>query len=226
MTGTVHGNPGPAPSPPQARRRAPGMSPGQRREMIVAATLPLLAEYGAAVTTSRIARAAGIGEATVFRAFADKDELLAACVAEAVSPEHVLRELACIPPDQSLSARLTDAAEAMHAHIARMGAVLGSLAATRPRMDFPRERPAPGTGEEPPGSREESLRLVREALAELIAPDRDRLRLEPDRLAAVFLGMLFTRLQDPADGSGAQPSAEELVDVLLNGAVETTGGGG
>ena len=51
--------------------------------MIVAAALPLVAEYGAAVTTSQIARAAGIGEATIFRAFKDKDEVLDACVAEA-----------------------------------------------------------------------------------------------------------------------------------------------
>ncbi|MCW3844297.1 TetR/AcrR family transcriptional regulator, partial [Micromonospora yasonensis] len=58
------------------RRRAPGMSPDQRRAMIVRAALPLLATYGAGLTTAQVARAAGIGEATVFRAFADKDALL------------------------------------------------------------------------------------------------------------------------------------------------------
>jgi AcrR family transcriptional regulator len=39
------------------------MSPEQRREMIVKVAIPLIAEYGAAVTTSKIARAAGVGEA-------------------------------------------------------------------------------------------------------------------------------------------------------------------
>ena len=52
------------------------MSPEDRRQMIVRAVLPLVVEHGAAVTTSQIARAAGICEGTVFRAFKDKDELL------------------------------------------------------------------------------------------------------------------------------------------------------
>ena len=67
------------------------MSPEQRRTMIVAAALPLVAEHGAAVTTSQIARAAGIGEATIFRVFADKDEVLDECMAEAVRTDHVVR---------------------------------------------------------------------------------------------------------------------------------------
>ncbi|CAM5283250.1 Inositol 2-dehydrogenase/D-chiro-inositol 3-dehydrogenase [Streptomyces griseoloalbus] len=45
------------------------------------------------MTTAKIARAAGIGEGTIFRVFADKEELLQACVAEALSPDHAVREL-------------------------------------------------------------------------------------------------------------------------------------
>ena len=78
------------------RRRAPGMSPEQRRAMIIQTAIPLIAEYGAAVTTAKVARAAGIGEGTIFRVFADKDELLQACLAEALSPEHAIRELGAI----------------------------------------------------------------------------------------------------------------------------------
>src|SRR6187402_2207644 len=92
------------------RRRAPGMSAEKRREMVVAAALPLLVEHGSAVTTLQIAKAAGIGEATVFRAFADKDELLTACVAAALRNDHVLAELDAVPLDQPLSGRLTEAA--------------------------------------------------------------------------------------------------------------------
>ena len=58
--------------------------------MIVAAALPLVAEYGAKVTTSQVARAAGIGEATIFRVFADKEELLDAVLAEALQHEHAI----------------------------------------------------------------------------------------------------------------------------------------
>lgn len=53
-----------------------------------------------AVPTTQVARAAGIGEATIFRVFPDKDSLLDACVAEALDPTNVLRELRSISLDQ------------------------------------------------------------------------------------------------------------------------------
>src|ERR1700755_3104280 len=107
------------------RRRAPGMDPQRRREMVVAAALPLVAEHGTAVTTAAIARAAGIGEATIFRVFADKEELLDACVAEVLRPDTMVAELEAIPLDQPLADRLVQAAEALRAHVDRMGAVMG-----------------------------------------------------------------------------------------------------
>ncbi|WP_239109261.1 TetR/AcrR family transcriptional regulator [Microbispora siamensis] len=199
------------------RRRAPAMSPEQRRAMIVAAALPLVAEHGAAVTTGQIARAAGIGEGTVFRAFGDKDELLDACMAEAMNPDHVLRELASISLDEPLADRLTQAAEALRAHLGRMGTVIGALHGTGHRRgrslgdrQAPEDRP-------PPGARETSMRATHEALVELIEPDRAALRLEPERIASVFLGMLFTRLHFAS--GGVDPSPEELVDILLHGSL-------
>ena len=74
----------PAPSAPPAdvgddtpapSKRAAALPPDERRSMIVAATLPLLLEHGDRVTTRQIAEAAGIAEGTIFRAFADKDEM-------------------------------------------------------------------------------------------------------------------------------------------------------
>jgi AcrR family transcriptional regulator len=183
--------------------------------MIVAATLPLVAEYGAAVTTSQIARAAGIGEGTIFRVFADKDELLDACAVEAMNPDHVLRELASIPLDEPLAARLTQAAEALRAHLERMGTVIGALHSSSHR----RERTS---GDRPnPGNREASMRATYEAVTELIEPDRAVLRPEPAKIASVFLGMLFTwpRLAS----RDAEPLPEELVDILLHGTVNALG---
>src|SRR3954453_17414594 len=98
------------------RRRAPGMSPERRREMIVAAALPLVAEHGAALTTATVARAAGIGEATIFRVFADKDELLAACTADGVRPDTPLDSIAAIPLGGPLADRLVEAAGALQAY--------------------------------------------------------------------------------------------------------------
>ncbi|MFC4062889.1 TetR/AcrR family transcriptional regulator [Planomonospora corallina] len=191
------------------------MSTEDRRAMIVATTLPLVAEYGAAVTTSRIARAAGIGEGTIFRVFTDKDDLLQACLAEAMNPEHVLRELASIPLDDPLVDRLVQAAEALRAHLERMGTVIGALHAS----GHQRGRPA---GDRPtPGGREASMKATHEALTELIEPDRAVLRLEPETIASVFLGMLFPRFH-PASGE-AGPSSHDLVDILLHGVVTAPG---
>ncbi|GII82512.1 TetR family transcriptional regulator [Sphaerisporangium siamense] len=199
------------------------MNPGQRRDMIVKAALPLVAEHGAAVTTAQVARAAAIGEATIFRVFADKEELLDACVLAALDPGHVLGEIAAVPLDQPLAARLTEAAEALRAHFARMGAVLGALHATglrrgraHPRHD-PRAEARDGGAEAgtAPG-REESMARTVEAVAELFEPERASLRLPPERLAAIFLGMLFSRPRLAA-GHAADPA--EIVEVFLHGAL-------
>ena len=68
-------------------KRASALPPDERRSMIVAATLPLLLEHGEMVTTRQIAEAAGIAEGTIFRVFADKDELIAAVIEAALDPE-------------------------------------------------------------------------------------------------------------------------------------------
>ncbi|MFR9775060.1 TetR/AcrR family transcriptional regulator [Micromonospora sp. MS34] len=247
------------------RRRAPGMSPDERRAMIVRTALPLLVTHGATITTAQVARAAGIGEATVFRAFADKDALLDACVAEALRPDTALAELSAIPLDQPLGDRLTDAAGALLAHFERMGAVLAAAhAAGRPGRSrrggrtaegrdhggtaattadgptstatagappssatTPRDRPGgtawgpaePPAGDRPVAGRQESAAAVRAAVAVLLAPERDRLRLPEDRLAALFLAVLL-----PGRGPlpGDAPTPAELVDLFLHGALTPT----
>jgi AcrR family transcriptional regulator len=188
------------------------MSPEQRRAMIVAAALPLVAERGAAVTTSQIARAAGIGEATIFRAFTDKDEVLDACMAEAVRADHVLRELASISLDQPLTERLVEAMDALRGHLARMGAVAGALYSSGHRR--PRDAPEPG-------SREHSMATIGDGVVELLEPDRAELRFPPEKIAAALLGLLFS-LSSRA-GEGVDFTAAELVDILLHGTVAAGG---
>ncbi|TYK43156.1 TetR/AcrR family transcriptional regulator [Actinomadura decatromicini] len=215
------------------------MTPEQRREMIVRTALPLVAEHGTAVTTGQIARAAGIGEATIFRVFADKDELLDACVAAAVRTDHVLAELASIPMDQPLPARLIEAGAAIEAYLTRMGMVIGALHATGRRGRRLPPEPVPkasaqpdpaGTGGAGAGetdehagrwqSRETAMNRTRDALAELFEPERDRLRLPVDQMASLFMGFAFSRGRSPAGPDVPNPSMEDYVDVFLNGALK------
>ncbi|MFD7641590.1 TetR/AcrR family transcriptional regulator [Kitasatospora sp. NPDC059795] len=197
-------------TPPERRRRAPAMDAEQRREMIVRAATPLVVEHGGGVTTRQIARAAGIGEGTIFRVFADKDAVLDACVAEALRPGPVLDRIAAIPLALPLPDRLVEAAAALRAHLDRLGALLGALHATGGRARTGRQA---RTGAAP--DRAAGTLPVRLALAELFEPERELLRLPPDRLAALFLGLLFAGAAGAADEQPLSPA--ELVDVLLHG---------
>jgi AcrR family transcriptional regulator len=194
------------------------MSPEQRRAMIVAAALPLVAEYGAKVTTSQVARVAGIGEATIFRVFKDKDELLDAVMAETLRHEHVVREISSIPLDQPLAGRLTDATEALNAHFARLGAIFGALHASGGQhMRQVADQPRPDRrAQHLSGAREASMRAISTAIAELFEPEEDALRLPVEQAARLFLGLAFSRSRP---GSPAELSTDVLVDTFLYGAV-------
>ncbi|GLX05373.1 TetR family transcriptional regulator [Microbispora sp. NBRC 16548] len=206
------------------------MSPEERRAMIVHVTLPLVAEYGAAVKTSQIAAAAGIGEATIFRAFKDKDELLEACIAEALRPDNVVEAIRAIPLEISLHERLHEAASAMEAHMDRMGRVLGAVAASgfrsgpRNRGDAsaqPRERGEASGQPRERGSRVAGIAATRAALAELFAPEQPALRLPADQLAGVLLDLLFARSHRP-DADSEPICLASLIRLFLHGAFDHT----
>jgi AcrR family transcriptional regulator len=186
------------------------MSPEDRREMIVRAVLPLVMEHGAAVTSSQIARAAGIGEGTIFRAFKDKDELLDTCMTEALKPDDALTAIAEIPLDQPLEARLLEAAETLDARLQRMGALMSAMHAS----GYPRQRDKAVRR----NGRRESMAAMRAGIEELFEPERDKLRLPPEQLASVFLSMLFSHSRMSAEEG--DPTQRDLIDVFLNGALE------
>ncbi len=183
--------------------------------MIVRVALPLVAEHGTAVTTSQVARAAGIAEGTLFRAFADKSELIAACVAEALRAEHLLDELAAIPLDRPLADRLVDAAESLRAYFDRMGAVLGALLSSRHALHRPEPVEARAAGLD----RQVATGQIRDAVAELFAPERDRLRLPADRLATAFLRLMRPPHRCPPVEEAVRPDTVALVDLFLHGAL-------
>jgi AcrR family transcriptional regulator len=206
------------------------MSPEERRAMIVHSTLPLVAEYGAAVKTSQIAAAAGIGEATIFRAFKDKDELLEACIAEALRPDNVVEAIRAIPLEISLHERLLEAASAMEAHMDRMGRVLGAVHASgfrsgpRNRGDAsaqPRERGEAPVQPRERGSRVAGIAATRAAVAELFAPEQPALRLPADQLAGVLLDLLFARSHRP-DPDSEPICLASLIRLFLHGAFDAT----
>ena len=79
-------------------RRATALPVDERRSMIAAAALPLLLEHGERVTSRQLAEAAGIAEGTIFRAFRDKDEVIAAALEAALEQEPLEAALSGIDP--------------------------------------------------------------------------------------------------------------------------------
>lgn len=103
------------------------MPPEERRKLLVAAALPLLLERGEMVTTRQIADAAGVAEGTIFRVFADKDELIAAVVDAALDRTNFERDITAIDAGQPLTACVEQAVEVVQRRVVDLSRLLSSV---------------------------------------------------------------------------------------------------
>jgi AcrR family transcriptional regulator len=189
------------------------MSPDDRRAAIVAATLPLIIEHGTTVTTGQIAAASGVAEGTVFRAFADKQELLSACLDAAFDPAGAVAALRQIPRELPVRDRLLRATASVAEHWDRAISV-GHAVRTACTGPF-KSGSSGGPGE--------AMRELISALAGVLAPDAATLRLSPERSAQIYLlavtGDRMLRLRMAALGAPGPGDLEELIEIFLHGAL-------
>jgi AcrR family transcriptional regulator len=192
------------------------MSPDERRAAIVAATLPLLVEHGPAVTTGQIATASGVAEGTVFRVFADKQELMWACLHAAFDSAGPVATLDQIPRDLPLAQRLLRASAAVADHWDRAFQIAQSVRSACPEPpEEARQRGLAQSGEK--------IRALSASLAAVLAPDVEQLRLSPERSAEIFLlavtsdRMMRSRLA--VLGAPRAGDVEELIEIFLHGAL-------
>ncbi|MBP2474245.1 AcrR family transcriptional regulator [Crossiella equi] len=198
------------------RRRAPAMSVEARRAAIIRSTLPLLAEHGVKVSTSQIAKAAGIAEGTVFRAFADKRELLTACFEAALRVDDLVDQLTAIQVTGPLTTRLTAAATTVDTYFHRMGTVLSALATSGFHLDDAEQRKKKTDAEHL-----SHLRPVLKAVAGLLEPDAGRLRVRPVQAARYLIGLIVSSGLGGLPQKLTEPEIAEVVDVLVHGAFTT-----
>jgi AcrR family transcriptional regulator len=181
---------------PVPAKRASSLPPEQRRAAIIEAVRPLLAEHGETVTTKQIACAAGIAEGTIFRVFADKDELLDAVLESALEQEQFEASLRAIGSEQSFDEQLIEATVLIQRRVVDVWTLLSHLSAKRheqvrrPMTDSP-------------------------ALTDLFAAHRDRIRVDP-LVAARRLRALTMSLTHPMIAAEASTAAE-IVDFVLHG---------
>lgn len=180
----------------QTQGRAAPLPPAERREAILAAATPLLIARGAAVTTRELAAAAGVAEGTIFKVFADKDDLLRSAVRRAIDPAPFERAVRELDPDLDFEARLVAVTALMQRRLIDVWRLLQQVG---PVGDDMFERPIPDNP---------SVIAVFDAA-------RDRIRISPvdaaRRLRAIMLALSNPDLIAPPVGP------EEIVAMFLRG---------
>jgi AcrR family transcriptional regulator len=181
---------------PIKSKRAAALPPEERRAAIVQATLPLLLEHGERVTSRQIADAAGIAEGTIFRVFADKDEIIAAVIEVALDPAPLEDALADIPPGLAFEDALAAAVVFIQQRVINVWRLTSSIGT---RFHAMTRRPMADS----------------DALVRLVAAHRDRITVEPI-VAARLLRALTLSTTHPM--LAHEPlSAEQLVHMFLHG---------
>ncbi len=165
--------------------------------MIVDAVIPLLIEHGRVVTSKQIAEAAGIAEGTIFRAFGDKDTLVAAAIAKYFDPEPLRDALRAIDPALPLDNKIRAMVFLMRERFSAMYQMIMAIGGGRP--------PAP----HPP---DEFASIIATALA----PDSARLNWPPERVAHIVRLISFAASLPPLN-EGVEFSVDDLASIVLTG---------
>jgi AcrR family transcriptional regulator len=177
-------------------KRASALPPEERRSMIIDATLPLLLEFGDRVTSRQIAEAAGIAEGTIFRAFADKDEIIVAVLDAALDQAPLETALRNIPADLPFEAALAAAVVIMQQRVIDVWRLVSSIGT---RFHEQTRRPLADS----------------DALLQLLSKHRERFAIDPVAAARLLRALTLSLTHPMLAGEPTAP--DELVQLFLHG---------
>jgi AcrR family transcriptional regulator len=185
--------------------RANPLPPDERRAALIAATEPLLEEFGREVSTRQIAEAANVAEGTIFRVFSTKEALIDAVLDEVFDVQRTCDELRRIDLTLDLQARLVAATRVLQTRLRKVFTLFHSM----------RLGPRPDQHDFRARQKTDNERLIAEIVG-LLQPDLDRLRIPPEDAANALRAMTFA-LTHPIVNNGRQPRPEQIVDLVLHG---------
>ncbi|WP_322920216.1 TetR/AcrR family transcriptional regulator [Nocardioides renjunii] len=185
--------------------RARPMTPEDRREALVDATIPLLHEHGRSVTTKQIADAAGVAEGTIFRVFDSKDDLVTAAVEKAMDMEPFLADLESIDLDQDLRGRLTELCTHLQDRFRGMFLLMSAMGMVGP----------------PKAHRhmEDGRRRAEKIMVAVVETDADHLTCTPVQLVHMLRMLTFSGTH-PHISDGHVLTPAQIVGTLLDGVLE------
>jgi AcrR family transcriptional regulator len=196
-------------------RRAPALSVDDRREMILDAAVPLIIEYGQNVTTKQIAEAAGIAEGTIFRAFGDKQELLAAAVKRFMDPAPFRTAIEAIDSDATLEAKVRAIVELLRE---RFTGIMGIMQA----LGGPERHGVKHSHTGEPGDPHLAKAQMAGIVAGVLETESNRLRLDPTTSAHLIRLLVFAS-EIPPFNEARRLTTDELVDFILRGIAREDG---
>jgi AcrR family transcriptional regulator len=193
------------------RERARPLSPEERRDKLVDATLNLLREHGRTVTTRQIAEAAGVAEGTIFRVVESKDELVELAITRAFEPGALVDRILEIDLDQPLRDRLVQLSAILQQRFRATFELMKKVGMVRP-ADHVHDSP------EAIAMREHMHAL----LESVVGADSSRLSV-PIGVFVHRLRLLTFAGSHPLISDGALLTPDEIVDTLLHGLLRPEG---